>query len=445
MTPQREDRLSKEPESDAAKRSAFRRDRDRILYAGAFRRLVGVTQVIGPSDGEVFHNRLTHTLKVAQVARRFAERFTADPATKKNARRWRIDADAVEAASLAHDLGHPPFGHVAERELADLVRPLAGADAFEGNAQSFRIVTRLAVRRHDRPPGLDLARATLDAVLKYPWLPSDEIKKYGAYREDKEAFEFARASHEAGDDTPSPEAQIMDWADDITYSVHDTEDFYRAGLVPLHLLAVSDTERDSFLDRAIKRRAKEKKKPFSLDGETADLATLKTLFSTYCSRLLVREPYSGTRSQRGLLAHFTSMTVASFDQATTLRPPGEGRDCLEVPDEYKLLVALLKELIGVYVIDNPALAAQEHGQRQVVAYLFKAFYDAATDRQWKLFPPQFRDEAEDILEKQGDITPPRCARLAADTIASMTDGQALRMHQRLTGQSLGPALDPIMS
>lgn len=353
MPPQREDRLSKEAEPDSARRPALRRDRDRILYAGALRRLVGVTQVIGPSDGEVFHNRLTHTLKVAQVARRFAERFTSDPETKSVARRWRIDPDVVEAASLAHDLGHPPFGHVAERALADLVRPLAGADAFEGNAQSFRMVTRLAVRRHDRPPGLDLARATLDAILKYPRLSAEGVRKYGAYREDRAAFDFAREAHRAEDDVPCAEAQIMDWADDITYSVHDTEDFYRAGQVPLHLLAVSDTERDSFLDRAIKRREKEKKPPFSLEGKPVDRPTLERAFFNFCGKLLIREPYTGTRSQRGLLAHFTSTTVESLDKATTLLPPDAGRFCLQVPEEYRLLVALLKELVGVYVFDKP--------------------------------------------------------------------------------------------
>ncbi len=443
MPPQRQDRLSGDAKSES--RSAFQRDRDRILYAGAFRRLVGVTQVIGPSDGEVFHNRLTHTLKVAQVARRIAERFNADPAVKKVARKWGgIDADVVEAAALAHDLGHPPFGHVAEAELARLVRPKAGADAFEGNAQSFRIITRLAVRRPDAPFGLDLTRATLNATLKYPWLAADGVKKFGAYHEDKDAFDFARGAQRADDGSLCAEAQIMDWADDITYSVHDTEDFYRAGLVPLHLFAEGNAERDRFLGRAIKRREKEKK-PFKLHGQEVDLKELERVFFKFCDGLPTSEPYSGTRGQRGRLAQFTSKTVAVLDKATTLLPPGEGRDCLSVPDEHRLQVALLKELIGVYVIDNPALAAHEYGQRQVIRGLFDVFYEAATGREWKMFPPQFRDEAEDILEKQRDFTPPRCARLVADTIASMTDEQALRMHQRLTGQSLGPALDPIMS
>ena len=438
----RHDRRSRESKADS--RTAFQRDRDRILYAGAFRRLVGVTQVIGPSDGEVFHNRLTHTLKVAQVGRRMAERFIRNTTGERLAEQWGgIDPDVVEAAALAHDLGHPPFGHIAEAELAKQVKKYAGADSFEGNPQSFRIITVLAARRPGSRFGLDLTRATLDATMKYPWMAKAGTKKFGAYKEDADAFAFAREMHPAEDEAPSAEAQIMDWADDITYSVHDTEDFYRAGLVPLHLLAEPESsERIRFLDRAVKRRGKEK--PFTMHGQEVDRKELERIFFKLCDGLTTREAYSGTQGQRGRLDQFTSKMVSDFDRETKLRPRSKGSLCLDRPEEHLLQVALLKELIGVYVFDNPGLAAQEHGQRQVIGNLFKVFYEAAENRQWAMFPAQFRDEAEAILEKKGDLEPVRCARLAADTIATLTDGQALRMHQRLTGQSLGTALDPIM-
>ena len=157
---------------DDDQRDPGQRDRDRILYTSAFRRLAGITQVAAPSEPYAVHNRLTHSLEVAQIGRRLAERLLAE------AEALRLDVsnlnpDVVEAAALAHDLGHPPFGHIAEDELDHLVRVASSGnddlEGFGGNAQSFRIVTYLAVR-HERFPGLNLTAATLDAILKYPWL-----------------------------------------------------------------------------------------------------------------------------------------------------------------------------------------------------------------------------------------------------------------------------------
>jgi dGTPase len=438
MPPKREDRRSgyQQPEQP----SPFQQDRDAILYAAAFRRLAGVTQVVSPSEGEIFHNRLTHTLKVAHVARRLAETFLNRKGGTRLAAAWGgIDPDVVEAAGLAHDLGHPPFGHIAEDELNRLVTPIAGADGYAGNAQSFRIVTRLAVRRADSRHGLDLTRASLNAILKYPRLAGTGVKHSGAYRDDQEALQFARALHPADDTRPCLEAQIMDWADDITYSVHDTEDFYRAGLIPLHLLRASATERDRFLVRATRRRAAVGS-PFSEAAQD-----LKDVFERFCAWLPTQEPYSGTRSQRGYLAEFAAKTVSDYVQGTKLlRPPGQDGKGLEILPEHRTQVALLKELTWCYVIDNPALAGHQFGQRRVIRTLFEIFSEAARQRDWALFPPQFREEAEDLLRHEGDIPPARCARLAADTIASLTDQQALRLFQRLAGLSQGSVLDPIV-
>jgi dGTP triphosphohydrolase len=163
-------------------------DRDRILYTSAFRRLAGVTQVVGPLEGHIFHNRLTHTIEVAQIARRLAERLRElDP--NGVARFGGVDPDVVEAAAFAHDLGHPPFGHIAEHTLDQLAIDNGAPDGFEGNAQSFRIVTRLAAHRTGYK-GLNLTRATLNAVLKYPWFrgegPLEKSDKFGAYRSEKD-------------------------------------------------------------------------------------------------------------------------------------------------------------------------------------------------------------------------------------------------------------------
>lgn len=161
-------------------RNPFQRDRDRVLYSPEFRRLSGVTQVASASEGDFFHNRLTHSLKVAQVGRRLAERLLKEYPAEIEALGG-LDPDVVETAGLAHDLGHPPFGHDGEEVICLAVDGLGQKDGFEGNAQSFRIVTRLAahtdniqdldsVQGPDLYTGLNLTRATLNAILKYPWL-----------------------------------------------------------------------------------------------------------------------------------------------------------------------------------------------------------------------------------------------------------------------------------
>jgi dGTPase len=164
-----------------------------------------------------------------------------------------VDPEIVEAACLAHDLGHPPFGHIAEDKLSELAKGNNVDDGFEGNAQSFRIVTKLSVRK-ESPTGLDLTRASLNAILKYPWHhdADEHPKKFGAYRTEKDDFAWARELLGA-DNRKSAEAELMDFADDIAYSVHDMADFYQAGRIPLDRLLSDDKERSRFLDGSFKR------------------------------------------------------------------------------------------------------------------------------------------------------------------------------------------------
>ena len=174
--PSCDDRFHKPGEPDD-QRSRSQRDRDRLLYSAAFRRLAGVTQVASPAEADIFHNRLTHTLKVAQVGRRLAEKLLKEQPDEADALGG-IDPEVVEAAGLAHDLGHPPFGHIAEETLENCLQKRKVGGGYEGNAQSFRIVTKLAAR-FEEEDGLDLTRATLSAILKYPWIrdKDDEKKK----------------------------------------------------------------------------------------------------------------------------------------------------------------------------------------------------------------------------------------------------------------------------
>lgn len=214
-----------------------------MVYCSAFRRLAEVTQVVSASEGYSFHNRLTHTLKVAQIARRLAERLSR---RAQDEGLGIIDPDVVETAALVHDLGHPPFGHTAEIALDELAVQAGERDGFEGNAQSFRIVTKLAIRT-PAYPGLNLTRATLNAVLKYPWLRATKgphSRKWGVYHAEEAVFDWARG---AAGESRSIEAELMDWADDIAYSVFDVDDFYRAGLIPLDRVMVDRFERDRFV------------------------------------------------------------------------------------------------------------------------------------------------------------------------------------------------------
>ena len=230
-------------------RGPFQRDRDRIIYTSAFRRLGWVTQVVSAQEGDPFHNRLTHTLEVAQIGKRLAEKLSAEQ-SEEAAEVGGIEPEVVEAAALAHDLGHPPFGHAAERELDNLIRNEEVPDGFEGNPQSFRVVTKLAVRDRNSY-GLNLTRATLNAILKYPWFravtPPERNRKWGAYNSEREEFEWIRGP-EPRSFRKSAEAELMDFADDIAYAVHDVEDFYRTGLIPLDRLGTNEDEVEKFLD-----------------------------------------------------------------------------------------------------------------------------------------------------------------------------------------------------
>jgi len=424
-------------------RRAFERDRDRILYSSAFHRLAGITQIVRAGELDIFHTRQQHTYKVAQIGRRLAEyRLSQQP---EAAKLHGLDPEVVEAACLAHDLGHPPFGHAAEYELDRLVREPtlcggseddAAADGYEGNAQTFRILTKLAVRFGKDSPGLDLTRATLAATLKYPWLRDlsheKKKKKWSAYTSERSAFEWAR-EHCHGD-YKTAEAELMDWADDIAYSVHDLEDFHRVGIIPWSEI-FSDKARDRIIDGAVKDWSKDPSYP--ADGSLRLKRAMDRIkLRTRMFPKVTDEVYNGARDQRRQLRNFTSILIGGYVRAAKLTDTAGGQTVViekDASDE----VRLLKYFARHYVIGLPALHAQQYGQKRIIRDLFSIFLAEGKAGNFNLFPARLQYIWED---NSGD----KPARLAADCVASLTENEAYQLHGRLMGTESGLVLDPIV-
>ena len=385
-------------------------------------------------------------MKVAQIARRLSEYVVVGQKDIADSLGG-IDPDVVEASALAHDLGHPPFGHIAENLLDKLVRDADNSDGFEGNPQSFRIVTKLALR-HQGFPGLNLTRATLNAILKYPWLRETDgglhERKWGAYSSERDEFEFARELD--GNTIKSAEAELMDWADDIAYSVHDVEDFYRGGLIPLDRLLTDEDESKRFLEKVFSRWAGEGR-----DEDLKDKCALIDVFSETIDLMKfydpLFEPYIGTQSQRAALRSLSAELINMYvtDAVTLVEPDSIDSAYVKIVPEYLMAVKILKELTWEYVINNPALATQQYGQRKLISDLFHIFQKAAADSDFNIFPPMFSEYMRDTLPTMNHNDKKReIARAVSDYISGMTERQAIEIHQRLTGASLGSVLDPVV-
>ncbi|MGD0685162.1 MAG: deoxyguanosinetriphosphate triphosphohydrolase [Streptosporangiaceae bacterium] len=401
----------------AAGRGPFERDRARVLHSAALRRLAAKTQVVEVGSGDFPRTRLTHSLECAQVGRELGAAIGCDP-------------DLVDAACLAHDLGHPPFGHNGESALAELA---AGCGGFEGNAQSLRLLTRLEAKVIGA--GLNLTRATLDATLKYPWLPRPGEVKYGAYADDAEAFGWIRDGAPEG--RPCLEAQVMDWADDVAYSVHDLEDGLQAGMISLgqlrdgaerrlvaELTAVAYCEPGSVsadeLAEVFAALLKLPCWPDAFDGGLAALAGLKNLTSELIGRfceaaqdatLTCREPPAGQSAPAGRTGEPGGAAGGATRYALDL----------VVPRQQRLECALLKGVTAHYVMSRPGVAAAQARQRELIAELAAAVLAGAPGTLEPAFRPAYRAAESD----------PARLRAVVDQLASLTDTSAIAWHQRL--------------
>lgn len=395
-------------------RSQQRRDRDRLFYSPYLRRLSGITQIISPHGYHPTHNRLTHTLEVAQIARSIAGRLLSDAATNPEAVEFfgGLDPDIVEAAALAHDLGHPPFGHVAEQELNELIETELGEPhGYEGNAQTFRILTTLDVR-FDDVFGLNLTRATLSATSKYPWFrdgAGERQKKWGAYPSEEDEFQWSR-QHLADQraHVRTLEADIMDWSDDIAYAVHDLEDFYRAGLVPLDRLISDGEERRRFVASI---------------GE-GDSARAEAYLFRLLNLAPVEAPFDGSHRSRARLKQLSSSLVDLYITSASVASSTTDEPGLAIVEERKYEVALLKQITQYYVINSDAVQSQRYGQRSVIRRLFRELLadTQARSKGSRLLPTFYWEliEADDSNENM--------VRCVADFISGLTEPQVIAFH-----------------
>ena len=402
------DRLIEEPPKDAG-RTPFERDQARIVHSSALRRLGAKTQVLGAGSGDFVRTRLTHTLEVAQVGRGLGKALGCDP-------------DVVDAACLAHDLGHPPFGHNGERALDEVSRHIGG---FEGNAQTLRLLTRLEPKSVDPVTGdsvgLNLTRAVLDASVKYPWTEPEaptrpdgvKTRKFGVYQDDLRVFWWLREG--APERTPSFEAQVMDLADDIAYSVHDVEDSVVHKHVALSVLrdegqvrAVAAHAHDWYgrgdedaLTAALERLRDQSWWVDTYDGSHRALASLKDMTSQLIGRLLASVT-AATREAHGdgpLTRYNARLVIPPDTAAEILVLKGIAVHFLMAPRERKPAYAHQRERLSSLV-----LALADRGAPALEAH-FAALFDEASD-----------DAAR--------------FRVVVDQVASLTDKSAYDWHHR---------------
>ena len=382
-------------------RTEFMRDRARVIHSAALRRLAAKTQVAVPWENDFQRTRLSHSLECAQIGRELGESLGADP-------------DLLETACLSHDMGHPPFGHNGEEALAEVAAPCGG---FEGNAQSFRLLTRIEAKTVDgngKSLGLNLTRASLDAATKYPWPSSENPRKFGVYDDDVEIFTWMRQGAPAG--RKCIEAQIMDWSDDCAYSVHDLEDAIFAGQVTVKNF-------DNDFDILYKEM---------VEGYRSEATKVEAAAALSRLQKLSCWPINFDRSHRSLarLKDTTSQLIGRFVLAAELetrKVHGDGpltrySANLEIPREQKIEVDFLKAVAGHYLI-NAAASQERYAKQQIVIHeLVEMLFEAAP----KELDPIFEDDWKVAT------TDAQRLRVVVDQIASLSDPGAYALHAHLS-------------
>lgn len=402
------ERFVGQPRSQMPARGEFSRDRARVLHSAAFRRLSAKTQVLSPTSGDFARTRLTHSLEVAQVGRELANALGIDP-------------DLVDMACLAHDLGHPPFGHNGESALNFWAADFGG---FEGNAQTFRILTRLETKiydEHGNSRGLNLTRASLDAATKYPWplhraSEFGNTTKFGVYEDDQEVFDWMRTNAPEG--AKCVESQIMDFADDVAYSVHDFEDAIVEGFLDPALLSDPYAHESLLeeigkwsegllakvqLEEALNNLKESDHWLFNFDGSPRAMAQLKNLASE-------------------MIGSFVSRTTESILENASKSKLTRYHAGVIIPSRVKSEIAVLKGIVAATVMT--------HGDRQ-------PFYEKQRRLLIELSDALLARNGADLDPIQSEAWSRASSeqakkRVIVDQVASLTDPAAIALHAKLT-------------
>ncbi|MFI7597422.1 deoxyguanosinetriphosphate triphosphohydrolase [Actinoplanes sp. NPDC049681] len=395
------ERWVNEPAKDSGYgRTQFERDRARVLHSAGFRRLAAKTQVHTAGSDDFLRTRLTHSLEVAQISREMGARLGCDP-------------DVVDVAGLAHDIGHPPFGHNGEAALDAVARPCGG---FEGNAQTLRVLTRLEAKVEGA--GLNLTRASLDASCKYPWPRRPGTRKFGVYEDDMPVFTWIRATAPEGD-RRCLEAQVMDWADDVAYSVHDVEDGIHGGYLSLRPLLDDAGERAALC--ADVAAAYSDESPDAL-RDALDLLLADEVVTAAAD-------YDGTYRAQAALKRMTSVLTGRFVSSAvgaTNSRHGYGQvrryeADLIVPRTVRNQCALLKGMALRYVMRARAAEDWYEQQREIVASLVELLCHRAPDHLDPVFAAEWKAAGDDAAR----------LRVVVDQVASLTDPAAVAWHRTL--------------
>ncbi|UOE43907.1 dGTP triphosphohydrolase [Agromyces larvae] len=471
--------------------SQFRLDLERIRFSPYFSRLSAVTQVIAqPGAGPLIHNRLTHSIKVTAVARAIAVGF-ADASSPAHALAVEHGCDAVvvQAAASAHDLGHPPFGHLGERVLDRLARETLGlADGFEGNAQTYRILATLDVTEN-APHGLNLTAAVRAATAKYPWtrfvdarsLPAGplprgmrrvgggvEIAKFSAY--DLDAVDLEAARRGLPPLTQSLECSVMDIADDIAYSIHDVDDFYRAGLLSQGAVA---REFRGFIEDAAGLRALDeaalgarsappgaalealRRKLHRSDAWVASDDAFADAVDVVADDLvdgLLASPFDGSIAAERALSSFTNRWIAHLQTSVVPAPEGVVRSGLVTLDRGAWHeVEILKFVHRHFILDRADIAMYQRGLSRVLTRAVKGLTAWITDDVDRHRVPHRLRELVDLategyarlratrpdglpVPEASEVHRLGIGRGVIDYVASLSDDQALAVSEAIDGR-----------
>ena len=407
------ERFVPEDRTNSAKRGEFARDRARVLHSSALRRLGAKTQVLSPTNGDFARTRLTHSLEVAQVGREMAEALGVDP-------------DVVDTACLAHDLGHPPFGHNGEKALGIWAEDFGG---FEGNAQTLRLLSRIEPKVIDatgQTRGLNLTRASLDASCKYPWARSEgtaevggnQSVKFGFYEDDCEVFDFLRLGAPLA--RKCIEAQVMDFADDVAYSVHDFEDAVVSGYVDLAELSSKNNHKELF------------EKIQSWAGPEILISDIELAFNRLSTNMYWLSEYSSSLADQATLKNLTSYLIGSFVGRSTSHTLAANSSehvvryngSLSVPADVRTEIAVLKGTVSAFLMSDEKRQPYYAWQREVLTDLADALL-AGNGKHLDHYCRAVWAKAKTDSEKH---------RVIVDQVASLTDVSALNLHAELIGK-----------